>query len=136
LFALSTEINLINPKNNNLKQIAFCGLCCPQCAKMKIADAAEVLYGELQSAREKNINIPNQDQPLDQSLKNLINMRCQKFCRDGGGSPDCEIRKCCQRQGIDGCWQCPQFNQCSKLNAQFIRNIEKIRKVGIDEYQT
>jgi len=34
---------------------------------------------------------------------------CQPDCRNGGGYEDCYQRKCCIKNGFDGCWQCENF---------------------------
>ncbi|HJH27981.1 MAG TPA: hypothetical protein C5S37_14745 [Methanophagales archaeon] len=39
----------------------------------------------------------------------LVKFRCKNACRDGGGPPFCKIRKCSQRRGIEGCWECDEF---------------------------
>ena len=30
-------------------------------------------------------------------------------CRSGGGAEDCYQRKCCVKNGFDGCWECKDF---------------------------
>ena len=34
-------------------------------------------------------------------------------CRSGGGAADCYQRKCCTKNGRDGCWDCENF-PCDK----------------------
>jgi len=47
----------------------------------------------------------------------LENLRCDKTCRGGGGSPVCEVRGCCQDNDIEGCWECEKFE--TKKNSNF-----------------
>ncbi|MGQ4914327.1 MAG: DUF3795 domain-containing protein, partial [Candidatus Asgardarchaeia archaeon] len=30
--------------------------------------------------------------------------------------PFCKIRKCCQKDELEGCWECGEFETCKKLN--------------------
>jgi len=34
-------------------------------------------------------------------------------CRAGGGPDSCDLRRCCEERGIEGCWQCISF-PCAK----------------------
>lgn len=45
----------------------------------------------------------------------MVKLRCRKICKDGGAA-FCEIRKCCQKKGIEGCWECEEFETCEKLD--------------------
>ena len=67
-------------------------------------------------------------------------MRCEKLCKEGGGSTDCKIRICCQKKNLEGCWECEEFEDCYNLaqlkliNGEVnINNIKKIRAEGIDK---
>jgi len=58
-----------------------------------------------------------------------------------GGSPFCNIRKCCQKKEIDGCWQCSEFEGCKKLDFlkpvhgdTHIKNLKTIKKKGKKEF--
>ena len=53
-------------------------------------------------------------------LDALAGLRC-RGCRDGGGNPFCKIRKCCQKKGIEGCWECDEFEGCDK--SDFLRPV-------------
>ena len=71
----------------------------------------------------------------------LVKMRCKNACRGGGGPPFCKIRKCCQKRGFEGCWECDEFETCEKLDFlkpnhgdAHIRNLRRIKKKGVDEF--
>ena len=119
----------------NLDLVAYCGLYCPKCYKMKVADAANSLNSELKSAQIKGAELLEKYPSLKQILNDLDNLRCTKFCREGGGkSSVCIIKKCCDNHNIEGCWKCADFNNCKILKKQFINNIKKIQKIGVENY--
>ena len=70
-----------------------------------------------------------------------MKFRCRKTCKGGGGPPFCKMRKCCQKKGIDGCWQCDEFETCEKLDYlkpvhgdAHIKNLRILHKKGIDAF--
>ena len=74
-------------------------------------------------------------------LGELVKMRCKNACRGSGGPPFCKIRKCCQKRGLKGCWECDEFETCEKLDFlkpnhwdAHIKNLRRIKKKGIDEF--
>ena len=113
-------------KNENL--ITYCGLYCGDCFGHKgtIADLARDLRKELREAHfdktaEALANIPffkeyKQYKECYEVLGAMVRFRCHKVCRDGGGPPFCNIRKCCRKKGIQGCWECSEFQTCTKLD--------------------
>ena len=131
------------------KLIAYCGLFCGECFgyEQKIHNLARDLRKEL---RKKNYDkfasfmaksgfgkkFINYDKCYE-VLGEMIKFRCHKGCRDGGGNPFCGIRKCCQKKGFDGCWQCEEFTKCKKLDIlkdvhgnAHIKNLKRIKKDG------
>ena len=123
------------PHKTNLNLVAYCGLYCPKCYKMKVADAADSLNNELEIAQTKGAKFLENYSSLKQILNDLSDLHCVKFCRKGGGkSSVCVIKKCCDNHDINGCWECIDFNNCKILKKQFIDNITKIKKNGIENY--
>ena len=51
----------------------------------------------------------------------MVRLRCKKGCRNGGGPPQCKIRNCCVKKGIQGCWECGDFEICKKLD--FLKSV-------------
>ncbi len=118
---------------NNSYQVAYCGLYCPKCYKMVVSNAAESLKNALENTHIcGSINDPSSQ--FKEELNNLVLLRCPKLCKEGGGNPDCIIRKCCIKKNIPGCWDCNDFQMCKNLSKQFISNIKKITKLGIDDF--
>ena len=129
--------------------IAYCGLYCGDCYvyQGKIADLARDLRKELRQAKfDKEAELLSTEGYFA-TLKNypqcyevlgtLVKYRCRRACRGGGGPPFCKIRKCCQRKGSEGCWQCDQFETCEKLDflkpfheEAHLKNLRKIKKQG------
>ena len=113
--------------NKNINQIGYCGLYCPECYKMKVSGAAKILKKELEMAETKGASFFQRYPKLNTELDNLIELRCTDFCRQGGGKYLCEIRECCLKKGLKGCWECGDFEVCENLKEQFVENIRKIR---------
>jgi hypothetical protein len=117
-----------------LSLMAYCGLNCAECFSYKhtLSEAAKSLRRELRTARLKEAwpDIPflGEYESFKKSLDGLARLRCTKSCRDGGGNPWCKIRKCCQKKGFDGCWQCADFETCNKLVDRYVKEIKKIKK--------
>ena len=133
--------------------IAYCGLYCGECFgyKGKIADLARDLRKELRQAKfERTADFmstisffevfKNYQQCYD-VLGQLVRLRCKKSCKGGGGPPFCKMRTCCQKKGIEGCWQCDDFETCEKLNFlkpvhldAHLKNLRKLKKQGVDKF--
>jgi len=131
--------------------IAYCGLYCGECINHKgeIADLARDLRKKLREAKfdrvsrglSKYFKEFNKYQECYEVLGAMVRLRCKKTCKDGGGPPFCKIRKCCQKKGYEGCWECEEFETCKKLEFlepihgdAHIKNLRKIKKQGIDKF--
>ena len=134
--------------------VAYCGLFCGDCFgyKGKIADLSRDLRKELRAAKfDKTAEALSKSVSFFKGFKNykacydvlgmMVRMRCKKACKGGGGPPFCKIRKCCQKKGIKGCWECDEFETCKKLNFLknihgdgHIKNLRNIKKKGITEF--
>ncbi len=138
-------------ENKNL--LAYCGLYCGDCFayKGKIADLARDLRKELRDVKfDKTAEslsslsffevFKNYKQSYD-VLGAMVKFRCKRACKGGGGPPFCKIRKCCQKKGIEGCWECDEFETCNKLDFlkenhgdAHIKNLRKIKRAGLDDF--
>jgi hypothetical protein len=138
-------------ENKNL--IAYCGLYCGDCFayKGKIADLARDLRKELRDVKfDKTAEslsslsffevFKNYKQSYD-VLGAMVKFRCKRACKGEGGPPFCKIRKCCQKKGIEGCWECDEFETCSKLDFlkanhgdAHIKNLRRIKRAGLDDF--
>jgi len=120
--------------DNVTNLVAYCGLCCPKCYKNTVAEAAESLRAELENAKAKGAGFLENLPETEETLNSLIKLRCGKFCRAGGGKSSCKIKICCNDKNIEGCWECEAFEACSNLKEQFVDNIRKIKKLGINGF--
>ena len=135
------------------KAIAYCGLFCADCPGHTgaIADLARDLRKELRRTRFDltadylaNINVFKEYKNYKtcyEVLGTMVKFRCGKFCREGGGNPFCKIRKCCQRKGLNGCWDCDDLDTCQKLDFlepnhgdAHLKNLRKIKKKGMQKF--
>jgi hypothetical protein len=108
--------------------VAYCGLCCLDCHGYtgKIANLARDLRKELRRAHYEKFAEALSAYPFASAFKNysecyellglMMKFRCTRGCREGGGPPFCEIRKCCQEKGRKGCFECESFKDCEKLD--------------------
>ena len=119
----------------DLAMTGYCGLNCAECFwyKKTVSEAAKSLRREIRSAKLKEAwkDIPfpflGEYESFKKSLDGLAMMRCAKACREGGGDPWCKIRKCAQKNAFDGCWECTDFENCTKLHGE--RDLKEIRKI-------
>lgn len=137
-------------------EIAYCGLYCKDCPILgcEIADIAQRLKEKLDGAdfarvakglSELSQFIPEAaalcQYPAFHKVLGVIasQARCEKCCKDGGGSGRCQIRICCVEKKFDGCWQCGEFETCPKLmfldhvhQRRHVRNLAIIRDKGVE----
>lgn len=104
-----------------LRLIACCGLYCGDCHGYKgvVPDLARDLRKELRSSKYGKFARAVSGHSFAKGLKDydvcydvlglMVKFRCRKGCRDGGGPPFCKIRKCCDKKGYEGCWECDEF---------------------------
>jgi len=133
--------------------IAYCGLCCLDCFgyNAKIPDLARDLRKELRSSKfEKFADfistysfgaVYKDYKKCYDVLGAMVKFRCRKGCKDGGGPPFCKMRKCCQKKGLNGCWECDIFETCKKLDFLkpvhgdgHIKNLRILKKKGPAEF--
>ena len=71
----------------------------------------------------------------------MVKFRCKQGCRNGGGPPFCKMRKCCEKNDYQGCWECGDFETCEKLDFlkpvhddAHIKNLRRLKKRGIEGF--
>ncbi len=133
--------------------VAYCGLYCGDCFSYRgqVADLARDLRKELRQAKFDKTAESLSEIPFFKVFEDygkcydilgaMVEFRCKNACRGGGGPPFCKIRKCCQKKGIEGCFECDEFESCEKLDflrpghgEAHIKNLRKIKKSGIDKF--
>jgi hypothetical protein len=133
--------------------IAYCGLYCGDCHAFtgRIPDLAKELRKEFRAARYDKFAAVISKYPIGKPLKYydqcydllglVMKFRCKKGCRQGCGPLSCKVRKCRQKKGIEGCWECEEFETCSKLDFlktvhgdAHIRNLRAVKRKGPDGF--
>ena len=135
----------------NMDLVAYCGLYCGDCVmhKGEVADLARDLRKKLRETKFERVakglskifkDLENYEQCY-QVLGTMVRLRCRRACRQGGGPPACKMRNCCQRKGIQGCWECEEFETCQKLEflravhgEAHLKNLRKIKKQGLSGF--
>jgi hypothetical protein len=140
-----------NKDDENL--IAYCGLYCKDCHGYngRIPDLARDLRKELRESKYDKFAAFISTYSFGKDYKNydecykvlgaMVKFRCRKGCKNGGGPPFCNIRKCAQKKELDGCWECTDLETCKKLDFlrpvhgdAHIKNLHKIKKNGKEEF--
>ncbi len=136
--------------------LAFCGLYCGDCPGFqgKISALAKDLRKELKISKiwiyDKFAEIISRKSTSEglkrykvcyETLSMMVNFRCKKGCKNGGGPVFCEIRKCCQKKGINGCWECDGFEHCGLLHIlnpvhgnAHMKNLRIMKKKGTTKF--
>ncbi|MCJ7614292.1 DUF3795 domain-containing protein [Candidatus Bathyarchaeota archaeon] len=139
--------------NEKSEQVSYCGLFCPDCPLYagKVSDIAKDLRKELRRVQYDKFAKYISKFPAGKELEQfnefyailgiLMKFRCERGCRLGGGSENCQIRQCNQDQNFQGCWQCSKYKNCTKLDSlnslhgnAHRKNLENIQKKGISEF--
>ena len=129
---------------------ACCGLYCGDCIRYRSRFA--YLAGALKEELERRAFAPYAEvkagsvgelkhyEVFNGVLQAIAALSCDKPCRSGGDGcgQSCEIKKCAGVKGLEGCWQCREFEDCSKFafldpfhgNAPR-ENLRKINKYGL-----
>ena len=133
--------------------IAYCGIYCGECfiGQGKVADLARDLRKELRKYRFEKMAKSFAEVPRFAVLKDypqcydvlgeLVKLRCRKTCKSDGGPPFCKMRKCCRKKGIEGCWECEEFETCRELDFvktyhgdAHLKNLRKLKKAGVEGF--
>jgi hypothetical protein len=133
--------------------VCYCGLYCGDCKSYqgKIADLVRDLRKELRAANFKKEAAVIAEIPFFAVLKNypqcyevlgqMVKMRCKRTCRGNGGPPGCKMRNCCRKKGIEGCWECADFETCRKLDFlkkfhddAHLKNLRILKKSEVDSF--
>jgi len=135
--------------------ITYCGLYCGDCYRYqgRIADLARDLRKVLRQYKFDRTAEKLSTSAFFAAYKNypqcydvlgeMVKLRCKRGCREGGGIPVCKIRDCCRKKGIEGCWECDEFENCMKLDFLIpfhedahIKNLRILKKSGTNRFLT
>jgi hypothetical protein len=140
-------------EENDTGLIAYCGLYCGDCFgyKNKVADLARDLRKELRDSRFKRFadfsattgfgKVYKDYDACYEVLGAMVKFRCRRGCRAGGGNPQCKIRNCVHKKGLEGCWECSEFEECKKLDFlcgvhddAHLKNLRILARKGPEEF--
>mgnify|MGYP006303762563 CR=1 FL=1 len=140
--------------------IAFCGYYCADCMlfNSRIAKLAEQLgdeidrsgfdrYFAVKSACAdpliEDVESFNDYQVFKKMLDVLVRQTCHTPCRSGGDGcgEECPIKRCVLERGLQGCWECGDYESCDKTDfvvpfwGDILRqNIELIKTHGLETW--
>ncbi|MFO8060832.1 MAG: DUF3795 domain-containing protein [Bacillota bacterium] len=60
-------------------------------------------------------------------------------CREGGGNPECEVRRCSQERGLRTCsscedFPCPQLERIGRIYPVLLADAERLRSLGVEDW--
>jgi hypothetical protein len=132
---------------------AYCGLYCGDCIRFKCraSDLSDELLDELEKQHfSQYANVKRHQekgfenfQMTVSSLKAISSIKCEIPCRLGGDGcgGSCEIIICVTKKRLKGCWDCPGFEECDKLDflKPFhgqgpLKNLRAIKEHGIESW--
>jgi hypothetical protein len=136
---------------NDREQTACCGLYCRDCipSNRPLFDAAKRLREELEKCQfDKYAEYKSRGDrtfghfgTFKVVLNAVLTLQCPKTCFRGGGNPTCVIRSCVQGKGMEGCWQCTDFETCTLLEPMSAchgdtvkHNLRMIRQFGVENW--
>jgi len=106
---------------------ACCGLYCGDCiryrsraATLSAALKEDLDRSDFASYAKVKANALAQlkhYESFDGILQAIAALRCDRPCRAGGDGcgQSCEFKKCAGVKGLEGCWQCADFEGCGKF---------------------
>jgi len=138
---------------NERELTGFCGLYCGDCIRYncRASELADELLGEIEQkhfeeyAKVKCVHrkeFENFDSFVG-FLRALSEINCEKPCGAGGDGcgGSCQIIACVRSRDLKGCWECPENEQCERLDFLIPfhgdaarRNLTKIREHGIGNW--
>ena len=130
---------------------AYCGLYCGDCIPFNqpLFDTAEKLKEQLQKVQfDKYAELKSEGNEVFTDyevfikvLSEIIKLRCNKTCVNNGGKTNCNIRNCVRKKGIEGCWECTDFEDCELLKPLSVyhgatpqNNLRLIKEYGIENW--
>ena len=137
--------------NDNERNTAYCGLFCTDCIPsdrrlFEVADELsdllrQVGFEHYAALKAKRISALEGYPTFAQVLREICSLRCAASCRDGGGNPECRVRKCALDRSYAGCWECDAFAACELLQPlrdfhgdNINHNLEMIRRHGLAKW--
>jgi len=129
---------------------SYCGLYCLDCIpsnrslfstvkKLRnlLVDLQFEEYAEIKSKNNKTLK---EYPKFIKVLHAMSKLECFAPCREGGGNPNCRVRKCVLNRNYEGCWECDGYGDCEllhplkKVHPNLEYHLELIRKEGLENW--
>lgn len=126
--------------DGSLRLVGYCGLYCGLCAnRSRIPKRAkqleETLHEEgMDSWYTRLPSMKDTFPPFWAFLDRLGKLDCT--CRTGGGPPDCKIRGCAKKKGVDACPLCEEY-PCTLIEnlaehyVMAVQDGKRLKKIGL-----
>ena len=129
-------------ETESLKYVTYCGLYCGLCTqRSRIPQQAKALRD---SMAKDGFDQWGQDMPNFKEFWSFLNQWCDlknccQGCRQGGGNPECEIRKCIQQRNIDFCpscedYPCDHISELCKIYPILIADGQRLKEIGVEQW--
>lgn len=129
-------------ETERMKYVTYCGLYCGLCSlRGRIPQQAHALRDMM--AKEGFDNW-GQDMPNFKEFWAFLNQwsdlkNACKGCRQGGGNPECEIRKCVQQKNVKVCPECEDYpcehvTALNKIYPTLISDGQRLKEIGVDPW--
>ena len=127
---------------DDLRLVTYCGLYCDLCSqRSRTPEQAKALKKTL---KKEGFEFWGKDLPGYEQfwtlLGNLSDIeKVCSGCRQGGGNPGCEIRKCIKEKNIEVCCFCDEY-PCEKINGlaeiypTLIADGTKLKQLGTEAW--
>jgi len=127
---------------NAISEVTYCGLYCPNCgARCHLPQRASALIEEMKAGEYDQWGHTLEGfTPFWKFLHGLADVSVPKRCREETcGSPDCEMRKCAKRKGVDVCplcddYPCEMIQEFSKSNPTLIFDGKRMKEIGMQAW--
>jgi len=129
-----------------MKYVTYCGLYCGLCSSRgRIPQQSRVLRDSM--VKDGYDQWGEQYLPNFKEFWTFLNARCEPDkccpgCRQGGGNPECDIRKCAQKRNVEICVNCDDYpcerisgiSGLGKIYPTLIADGQRLKEIGIDRW--
>jgi hypothetical protein len=139
---IQKETAMNKSESESLKYVTYCGLYCGLCSqRSRIPKQAKALRD---SMAKDGFDQWGQDMPNFKEFWAFLNQWCDlnnccPGCRQGGGNPECEIRKCAQQRKVEFCpscedYPCKSMSTLGKIYPILIADGQRLKEIGAERW--
>lgn len=130
-------------ESEDMKYMTYCGLYCGLCSsRNRIPKQAQALQDSM--VRDGYDQWGEDYLPNFKAFWMFLNERCDPDkccpgCRQGGGYPGCEVRKCAQQRNVDICVHCDDYpckhvSEFGKIYPTLIADGQRLKEIGMERW--